>query len=57
MEQGEYHLPDGRQVSEDELGARAQELLHDYRLVQYDLSIGHRYVADQLFDQPVDVTR
>ena len=33
----------GRGSPEDELGARAQELLHDYRLVQYDLAVGERY--------------
>jgi hypothetical protein len=49
MEQGEYHLPDGRAVSEDELGGRARELLQDYRLVQYDLAVGEGYSQDDLF--------
>ena len=49
MEQGEYHHPDGRVVTEDELGDRAQELLHDYRLVQYDLAVGARWSQDGLF--------
>lgn len=49
MEQGEYHLPDGRVVSEDELGGRAQQLLDDYRLVQYDLAVGERWSQDGMF--------
>jgi len=54
---GEYLRPDGQGVPQSALDARSRRLLEDYRLVQYDLSIGHRYVADQMFDQPGDVTR
>jgi len=49
MEQGEYYLPDGTRVGEDELSDRARELLHDYRLVQYDLAVGERYAQDEMF--------
>lgn len=49
MEQGEYFLPDGTAVAEQDLPARAQRLLRDYRLVQYDLAVGERYAQDALF--------
>ena len=55
----EHHVPaiehrmainaDDQRVRVDELSPRAHELLHDYRLVQYDLSIGNRYVQDEMF--------
>ncbi|MDR7360557.1 LTA synthase family protein [Nocardioides marmoribigeumensis] len=51
MEQGEYYLPDGRRVTESGLPPEAKRLLRDYRLVQYDFSIGHRYAVDQMFPQ------
>jgi phosphoglycerol transferase MdoB-like AlkP superfamily enzyme len=38
--------------SEDQLSPRARELLADYRLVQYDLSVGEGYVADALYAIP-----
>lgn len=43
---------DGAVVTEDELSPRAQELLADYRMVQYDLSIGQRYAAEQMLSVP-----
>ena len=49
MEQGEYFLPDGSQVPEDDLSPRAQALLEDYRLVQYDLTVGERYSQGSMF--------
>ena len=49
MEQGEYFDSSGRPVPFDQLSPRAKLLLHDYRMVQYDLSIGGRYSQDQLF--------
>lgn len=55
MEQGEYYLPDGSKVSEDALGPRARALLHDYRLVQYDLAVGQRYSESVMFPQGSDV--
>jgi hypothetical protein len=51
---GEYLRPDGNTTRESELGPRSRRLLDDYRLVQYDLSVGHRYVAGSMFDQPGD---
>ena len=51
MEQGEYHLRDGRTVQEDDLPPAAARLLDDYRLVQYDFSIGQRYAVDAMFPQ------
>lgn len=42
----------GRPVSADELSPRAQQLLTDYRLVQYDLAVGERYAADALLTAP-----
>ena len=52
MEQGEYFNADGEQVKEGDLSARAQSLLTDYRMVQYDLSIGQRYSQERLFYPP-----
>ncbi|TNC17086.1 LTA synthase family protein [Georgenia sp. 311] len=44
----------GRQVDPEDLSPRAQELLEDYRLVQYDLSVGERYALDRLLEVPGD---
>ena len=41
--------PDGRELTEDQLSPEQQQLLHDYRLVQYDFSIGHRYAVDDMW--------
>jgi phosphoglycerol transferase MdoB-like AlkP superfamily enzyme len=49
MEQGEYFLPDGRKVSYSGLPPRAKAILHDYRLVQYDLAVGDRYSQARMF--------
>ena len=49
MEQGEYFDANGQQVKEGDLSAHARSLLADYRMVQYDLSVGHRYSAKELF--------
>ncbi len=43
---------DGQGQRVTELSPRAQELLHDYRLVQYDLSVGERYGLESLFQVP-----
>ncbi len=51
MEQGEYHLADGRTVTEEQLPPEASRILADYRLVQYDFSIGRRYAVDAMFPQ------
>jgi phosphoglycerol transferase MdoB-like AlkP superfamily enzyme len=51
MEQGEYYLPDGRRVAERDLPPTAEQLLRDYRLVQYDFSIGRRYAVAEMFPQ------
>lgn len=41
---------EGRRLKDDEaLSPRARDLLEDFRLVQYDLSVGERYAQDQLF--------
>ncbi len=42
----------GRPVTESELSPHAQELLHDYRLVQYDLSVGERHVLERMLAVP-----
>lgn len=41
--------PNNQKIPPGEMPARARELLHDYRLVQYDLSVGHRYSQDAMF--------
>ena len=53
MATGEYHTADGEVVTDpDELDRTAQALLEDYRMVQYDLTIGQRYAEEALFDLP-----
>ncbi len=42
----------GRPVREEDLSPHARELLADYRLVQYDLSVGERYAAEAMFAVP-----
>jgi phosphoglycerol transferase MdoB-like AlkP superfamily enzyme len=45
--------PDGEPLAPAQLGARAQRLLRDYRLVQYDFSVGERYALNAMF-YPLD---
>ena len=42
----------GQPVAPDRLPPRARALLHDYRLVQYDLSVGERYSLETIFRVP-----
>jgi hypothetical protein len=42
----------GRAVGRRDLSERALRLLHDYRLVQYDLSVGQRYSEQAMFTVP-----
>jgi hypothetical protein len=41
-----------RQVRRRDLSERALRLLHDYRMVQYDLSVGQRYSEQAMFTVP-----
>ena len=53
MALGEYHTAGGDVVNDPEkLDAQARALLDDYRMVQYDLTIGKRYSEDTLLDLP-----
>jgi phosphoglycerol transferase MdoB-like AlkP superfamily enzyme len=52
MEDGVLLGPDGRRLRPDHLSARSRRLLRDYRLVQYDLSVGHRYSEHAMFSTP-----
>lgn len=49
MEIGVKVGPDGRLLDDGELSPRAQRLLHDYALVEYDLVAGKRYSLGGLF--------
>ena len=49
MSTGEYHYPDGEIVGPQELTDEARAILHDYRLVQYDLTTGKRYSQATMF--------
>jgi hypothetical protein len=42
----------GRPVAQRDLSERALRLLHDYRLVQYDLSVGGRHSEQAMFTVP-----
>ena len=44
--------PDGYEISLDRLSPKAREVLRDYRLVQYDLSVGRRYAETMLYPRP-----
>jgi hypothetical protein len=39
-----------------DLSPRARQLLADYRLVQYDLSVGQRYSQAEMFYPPEPTT-
>ena len=41
-----------RLVQRSQLSPRARRLLRDYRMVQYDLSVGRRYGAEPMFRVP-----
>ncbi len=46
---GRIVAPDGTELTEADLSPAQQALLHDYRLVQYDFSVGERYAVDAMF--------
>ena len=41
--------PDGSELDEQNLPAATRKLFDDYRLVQYDLSVGRRYALRSMF--------
>lgn len=49
IEQGRMLDPSGRELDGDSLDRRTQRLVDDYRLVQYDFSIGDRLVVDRMW--------
>jgi phosphoglycerol transferase MdoB-like AlkP superfamily enzyme len=51
MDSGALLDESGRRLEPAQMSTRARQLLHDYRLLQYDLSIGHRYSAEVMFGQ------
>lgn len=48
MRRGLWFGPDSRRVSREDLTRRARQLLHDYRMVQYDLSVGERFSVEAM---------
>lgn len=46
---GHIVTPDGREITESDLTPAQRELLDDYRLVQYDFSVGGRYAVDEMW--------
>ncbi|WP_454777941.1 LTA synthase family protein [Georgenia muralis] len=44
--------PRGEEITEADLSARGQELLEDYRLVQYDMVVGEGHVAREMLEVP-----
>ncbi len=50
MEQGEYFAPTGETL-DPASDPETERLLEDYRLVQYDFSVGQRYSLDRMFPQ------
>ena len=51
MENGRYYDPNGQEITDLDADPELQELLEDYRLVQYDLAVGERYSLDRMFPQ------
>ncbi|RNL61369.1 LTA synthase family protein [Nocardioides marmoriginsengisoli] len=49
IEQGRFLTPNGDQVDPADLPPDAKQVLEDARLMQYDASIGNRYVLDQMW--------
>ena len=52
MEQGEMIGADNAKTSPKSLPPASQELLRDYRLVEYDLAVGKRYSEKMLYPTP-----
>jgi phosphoglycerol transferase MdoB-like AlkP superfamily enzyme len=52
MSPGELHDTNGQVVDQSQLSPEGRQVLHDYRLVQYDLSVGHRYSQHGMFTTP-----
>ena len=46
---GRIVAPDGTDLTEADLTPAQEQLLHDYRLVQYDFSVGDRYAVSSMF--------
>ena len=51
MENGKYFSPTGEEIEHPEDDPELATLLHEYRLVQYDLAVGERYSLDRMFPQ------
>ena len=51
MRSGKYVERGGGTVQESELSPPAKRLLRDYRMVQYDLSVGPRHAAEALLGE------
>jgi hypothetical protein len=49
MDSGEFIDSTNHAEQERDLSPAARSVLSDYRMVQYDLSVGHRYSLDRLF--------
>jgi hypothetical protein len=52
MEDGVLLDSSGQAVTPGQLSTRAARLLHDYRLVQYDLSVGSRFSTRTMLGEP-----
>jgi phosphoglycerol transferase MdoB-like AlkP superfamily enzyme len=51
MSPGELHSPDGSVVDPKTLSPQAQQVLHDYKMVQYDLAVGKHYSESTMYPQ------
>ncbi len=52
MDAGLYVGADGQTVPRNQLSLAQEQVLKDYRLIQYDMSIGKRYAEKQMFGDP-----
>ncbi len=49
MRAGQLYDGEGQRIAPEHLSDRARQLLRDYRLVQYDLSVGRRFSQGAMF--------
>ncbi len=54
MQHGRLVNRSNREIEPESLDPAARALLRDYRLVQYDLSVGQRYAETMVYPAPAD---
>jgi phosphoglycerol transferase MdoB-like AlkP superfamily enzyme len=55
LQHGRMISPEGAEISRFHLSPEAQRVLRDYRLVQFDLSVGQRYAEEMVYPGPAEM--